>query len=809
MKEKKPRAKKKKEEIKELDTSILIQTEMSEEMEDSYYSYAIEVIGGRAIADVRDGLKPVQRRILYAMNELGLGYNKPFRKSARIVGDVLGKYHPHGDSAVYDAKVRLAQPFKNSYTLVKGQGNFGSIDGDSPAHMRYTEAKLEKIASTLLEELPNDVVDFENNFDDTQKEPVVLPSKIPMLLLNGVSGVAVGMRTEIPPHNLGELIDSYTLYLNKDNVSIDELMDSLKGPDFPTGGIITNIEKFKESFYKTGKGKLILRCNYFFEEIEKGKINIVIDEIPFGLNKQVLVSNIVDLVKDREKDKDKVFDVINEVRDESSREGMRIVIELKKGSNPEIVIKKLISKTKLEESKTYEFLALNENKRPVMYTLDKYFSEVYDFQKQFYRRKYRKILKDLTSQREVVEGFIKADEFIDVIIDFIRNTGDICKTEAEGAKIVKDVLVNGNVEIYEKTKVLKKNLKIAQGFDFTEKQADVILKKTILSLMNLQTEKYKKQLDELNKKIDECERILSDEKEVKKVIKKELRAINKEFSRDRLTKLSDVGRETYDEVLLVEDILYLIDDVNYVKVVDVPRNYDAKDFKDYKLAKIGKNTDCLRVFTNKGRYLKLDLKALGGIVKMKERGNVLSVLLDLDPSEKILLADLHSEVIEKDYVVATKNGYLRYVDGKELDSKNKSVVYTSTKDNDEIVDIKLIEKDVEFDIEITTKPKNKTKIVININDVNKTGKQAKGTYLKELVAAGKELKSFNIKNITQKVVEENIIDVPIQEMLFLDDDVMEIINDNIDNTNSKTNVDTSNETNNIDKLDNEDNSTVE
>lgn len=740
---------KKKNEIEIIDKTIITDSEMSEEMASSYLNYALAVIMSRALPDVRDGLKPVHRRILYAMMLLKLYPEKGYRKSARIVGDVLGKYHPHGDKAVYDAMVRMAQDFKNSETLVEGHGNFGSIDGDSPAHMRYTEAKLRPIALTMLDELQHEVVDFQNNFDDSEKEPVVLPTKLPMLLLNGANGVAVGMTTLIPTHNLTEIIDSYIAFLDKENITIEELLTYLKGPDFPTGGIIANADEFNKSFYTTGEASLVLRCNYYIEDADKGKTNIVIDEIPFQVNKQKLVEKIVDLVKDRDKDKDKIFDAVSDIRDESSRAGMRIVVELKKGYEPELVIKKLLSKTKLEETKSYKFLALNEKKKPITYNLKTYYEATYEFQKDFYRRKYSKILKEALLDKEIIDGYLTADEVIDVIIDVIRNTKASSRSEA--VKIVKDVLMHGNVDYLEDTKIMKKNIKIAKTFNFTERQADAIVRKDLISLMNFQTEEYKKQLEVLIKKISECEKILSEEKELKKVIKKELRAIKKDFGKERKTRLDNTGKESYNETLLVEDVLYLIDDVDYVKVVDVPRNYNEEDFKDYKLAKIGRNTDYIRVFTNKGRFLKVDLKSIGGLSKMKDRGKPLSVVVELEKGEKILLSGLHSEIIEKDYVVITKNGYVRYVDASELDSKNKNVAYSSAKD-DEIVDIKLVDKDTVFDLEIVTKPKSK--FDINIDNIKKTGKQAKGTLLKEVVKSGKELKSLSIKNV--KIVEESI-----------------------------------------------------
>jgi DNA gyrase subunit A len=737
--------KKKKAEVEIVDNTVITDTEMSEEMSASYLNYALAVIMSRALPDVRDGLKPVHRRVLYAMNQLKLYPSSGYKKSARIVGDVLGKMHPHGDSSVYEAMVRMAQDFKNGEPLVDGHGNYGSIDGDSPAHMRYTEAKLKPIALTMLEELSNDVVDFQNNFDDTEIEPTVLPSKLPMLLVNGANGVAVGMATMIPTHNVGEVVDSYIAYLDKENIEIEDLLEYLKGPDFPTGGIITNADEFNKAFYTTGEASLILRCNYFFEDADKGKTNIVIDEIPFQVNKQKLVEKIVDLIKDRDKDKDKIFDAVSDIRDESSRAGMRIVVELKKGYEPELVMKKLLSKTKLEESKSYKFLAVDEHKKPITYNLKTYFESVYNFQRDFYSRKYRKILNTALSEKEILDGYLKADEFIDTIIDVIRHTKASCRAEA--VTIVKDVLMNGNVDYLEDSEVLKKHLKIAKSFNFTEKQADSIVRKDLISLMNFQTEEYKKQLEKLLVKIAECEKILGDEKELKKILKKELRAIKKEFAKDRKTKLNNSGRETYVETLLIEDVLYLIDDVDYVKVVDVPRNFNEEDYKDYRLARVSKNVDYIRVFTNKGRFLKLDIKAIGGLSKLKDRGKPLSVALELEKGEKVLLADTHGYIMDKDYILITKNNFIRYVEGNELDSKNKNIAYTNLQEGDEVVDIKLVDKDIEFDIDVTTKPK--ARMTIKFEKIKKTSKGAKGVVLREFLKAGKELKSFEIVNIRE------------------------------------------------------------
>ena len=625
----------------EEDRSVIHDSEMSEEMRQSYINYAMVVIRNRALPDVRDGLKPVNRRILHAMNELQLHPEKPYRKSARVVGDVLGKYHPHGDSAVYLAMVRMAQDFKNSLPLVDGHGNFGSIDGDSPAHMRYTEAKLTKFAMTMLEELKYDVVDYKSNFDETGKEPSVIPNKLPGLLINGVNGVAVGMATNIPTHNPGEVIDAFISYIDNPDISIDRLCEYVPAPDFPTGGLIVNGDEFRNNFYHKGEGSLRIRSKYHIEDIGYGKKNIVITEIPFTLSgsKNSLISKMLDMVTD------KTLDECSDVRDESNKEGMRIVIEVKKGVNIDKLIKKLLAKTQMEDSTKYRFLALNSKAEPITYNLKTYFEDVLEFQKEFYVRKYQKILATSELRKEILDGYIYANDVMDTIVEVIRNTK--AKSKAEASELVKNVLVNGEADYLESTNIMKKHIKIAKGFRFTERQANSIFRIQLISLMNLEIEGYIKELEEVTKTISQCQTIITNDKELNKVIKKELRRLKKEISIERRTEIDNIDKASYKESVKVEDLLILIDDLGYIKILDVPRNYNPDNFSEFKYVKIMKNIDSLRFFTNKGNYIQLKLFGQEK-TKGKDRGKLIETYIELSDNEKILIYDNQSEIIKKD-----------------------------------------------------------------------------------------------------------------------------------------------------------------
>lgn len=750
----------------EEDRSVVQDSEMSEEMRQSYINYAMTVIRDRALPDVRDGLKPVNRRLLHAMNELQLYPERAYRKSARVVGDVLGKYHPHGDSAVYLAMVRMAQDFKNSLPLVDGHGNFGSIDGDSPAHMRYTEAKLTQFAMTMLEELKYDVVDYKSNFDETEKEPSVLPNKLPGLLINGVNGVAVGMATNIPTHNPGEVIDAFIAYIDNQDISIDRLCEYLPAPDFPTGGLIVNGDEFRNNFYYKGEGSLRIRSKYHIEDIGYGKKNIVITEIPFTLSgsKNALISKMLDMIAN------KTLDECADVRDESNKEGMRIVIEVKKGVNIDKLIKKLLAKTQMEDSTKYRFLALNSKTEPITYNLRTYFEDVLTFQKEFYVKKYQKILSTSELRKEILDGYIFANEVMDTIVEVIRNTK--AKSKSEASELVKNALMNGEVDYLESTNIMKKHIKIAKSFRFTERQANSIFRLQLISLMNLEIEGYIKELEEVTKTISQCQAIITNDRELNKVIKKELRRLKKEVSVERRTEIDNIDKESYKESMKIEDLLVLIDELGYIKILDVPKNYNADNFSEFKYAKVMKNIDSLRFFTNKGNYIQLKLFGQEK-TKGKDRGKLIETYIELSDDEKILIYDNQSEIIKKDLLILTKNSLLKRMEGVELDSNYTNIAYTKLEEDDLVISVKLVDKDLYYDLKI-----------VNDNGVSKTIDKSDIKFAKKVAKGNKVFK--NIESSSMKLIPKNPpeIDEPlVQEMFISFDDEGELIEITDDNDN--------------------------
>lgn len=732
------------------DLSVIHDSDMVEEMKQSYINYAMLVIKGRVLPDVRDGLKPVHRRILYAMNQLQLYPEKQYRKSARIVGDVLGKYHPHGDTAVYNAMVRMAQYFKNVLPLVDGQGNFGSIDGDAPAHMRYTEAKLTKYAMTLLDELDSDVVDFKNNFDDRETEPTVLPNKLPSLLINGTNGVAVGMVTNIPTHNPTEVINAFINYIDNPEISIDKLCNHIPGPDFPTGGIILNGDEFKNNFYYNGESLLRIRSKYHIEDIGYGKKNIVITEVPFTLtgNTGALVSNLLDMVADKR------LDECSDVRDESNKDdGIRIVLEVKKGVDINRLMKKLFAKTQIEDSAKYKFLALSAEKEPVVYNLKTYFHDVLEFQKEFYIRKYRKILEASRNKKEILEGYIEANEVIDTIVEIIRNTK--AKSKVEASELVKRALIYGDISYLESSNIMKKHLKVAKSFRFTEKQANSILRIQLLSLMNLEIEGYIAELEEVNKRIEFCQNIINNDTELCKVIKKELKALRKEFAMDRKTEICNIEKSVYKNVVLVEEFLVLIDELGYIKLLDVPKNFTPSNFADYTYAKVMKSTDCLRFFTNKGNYIQLKVSNMEK-TKSKDRGKLIEAYLELSDDEKILMYDSQNDIVNKELIILTRNSLLKRMSGSELDTNYSKIVYTKLAEDDIIVSLNLVDTHLNYDLK-----------VLSEDEVSTTIDKLDIKFVKRTASGGKIFKGKNAKSMTLIPKETPN---PIQEMFISFDD---------------------------------------
>ena len=508
----------------------IVESPLVPEMENSYIEYAMSVIVGRALPDVRDGLKPVHRRILYAMYEDNLTSDKPFKKSATCVGDVLGRYHPHGDASVYDALVRLAQDFSMRYTLVDGHGNFGSVDGDPPAAYRYTEARLSKISNEMLRDIEKDTVDWDPNFDESRKEPRVLPCRFPNLLVNGSSGIAVGMATNIPPHNLREVIGACICVLDDPDATLGDLMEHVKGPDFPTKGIIMGRSGIRAA-YATGRGRLMVRARHEFEEFNNGRTRIIITELPYQVNKRMLIKAIADQVEDKR------LEGISDIRDESDRNGMRIVIELKRDANPQVVLNRLFAQTQLQTTFAINMLALVENQRqPKILSLRHIIDEYLKFQEEIIIRRTRFDLKKAQERAHLLEGLLIAQDNIDEVIKIIRSSYDNAKEN------------------------------LMQRFGLDDVQAQAILDMRLKALQGLDREKLQTEYKELEEKIAYFLRILSDEGLVKSILKEELTAIADKFGDDRKTEIQDVEDELDIEDLIEEEqCVFTLTENGYIK----------------------------------------------------------------------------------------------------------------------------------------------------------------------------------------------------------------------------------------------------
>ena len=508
----------------------IVESPLVPEMENSYIEYAMSVIVGRALPDVRDGLKPVHRRILYAMYEDNLTSDKPFKKSATCVGDVLGRYHPHGDASVYDALVRLAQDFSMRYMLVDGHGNFGSVDGDPPAAYRYTEARLSKISNEMLRDIEKDTVDWDSNFDESRKEPRVLPCRFPNLLVNGSSGIAVGMATNIPPHNLREVIGACICVLDNPDATLSDLMEHVKGPDFPTKGIIMGRSGIRAA-YATGRGRLMVRARHEFEEFNNGRTRIIITELPYQVNKRMLIKAIADQVEDKR------LEGISDIRDESDRNGMRIVIELKRDANPQVVLNRLFAQTQLQTTFAINMLALVENQRqPKILSLRHIIDEYLKFQEEIIVRRTRFDLKKAQERAHLLEGLLIAQDNIDEVIKIIRSSYDNAKEN------------------------------LMQRFGLDDVQAQAILDMRLKALQGLDREKLQTEYKELEEKIAYFLRILSDEGLVKSILKEELTAIADKFGDDRKTEIQDVEDELDIEDLIEEEqCVFTLTENGYIK----------------------------------------------------------------------------------------------------------------------------------------------------------------------------------------------------------------------------------------------------
>ena len=658
----------------------IIQLDFSEEMKTSYRDYAMSVIVARALPDVRDGLKPVQRRILYAMKELGLSPDKPHRKSARIVGDTMGKYHPHGDSSIYDALVHMTEDYSLNAPLVDGHGNFGSIDGDGAAAMRYTEARLSKPGMMLLDNLDKGLVDFLPNFDDSEKEPAVLPATLPNLLINGTTGIAVGMATNIPPHNPTEVIDAVIAYMDRPGISIDKLMDYIPAPDFPTGGIIINASDMRD-IYEKGEGKIRLRARTEIEKGDAGRTNIVITEIPYTIsgNKLKLVESLAALAKD------KVFDEIYDVRDESSKEGIRIVVEVKKGRDIDNLLNGLYKKSQMEDTYGVNLLAIrpteNGTGQPKVFNLKSLIEEFVLFQEDLYTIEYQFLLEKAKKRLEIVEGLMKATDVIDLIIEILRGSSSV--------KQAKTCLIEGITEgIKFKSKASEKE---AATLSFTENQADAILAMQLSKLIGLEILKLHEENDTLIANIAEYEKVLSDSKELYKVIKGRLREFKKIFNSPRRTSLMDTVAKAYVEKVVIEDLYVCFDRFGYTKAIDAAAFGRASEEtkKDFSFVLKIKNTDKLCIFTDKGNMHQVKMEKVPRC-KMKDKGTLIHSLCKMENDEEGLLYVSFEELFESILLFVTKNGYIKLVSGAEFETGRQMIAATKLDADDEVVGVKML-----------------------------------------------------------------------------------------------------------------------
>ena len=654
----------------------IIRTEYSDLMQKSYIDYAMSVIVARALPDIRDGLKPVQRRTLYDMHELGIRYDKPYRKCARIVGDTMGKYHPHGDSSIYEALVVMSQKFKKGLPLVDGHGNFGSIEGDGAAAMRYTEARLEKITQeAYLADLDKDVVNFVPNFDETEKEPEVLPVRLPNLLVNGAEGIAVGMVTSIPPHNLGEVVDAVTAMIKNNKISDEELMNHVQGPDFPTGGIVVNKDELRE-IYRTGSGKIKLRGKVTVEQQKGGKECIVITEIPYtmmGANIGKFLNDVAALVETK-----KTNDIVD-ISNQSSKDGIRIVIELRKNVDTNNLINMLYKKTRLEDTFSVNMLAVTDG-RPQILGLRAIIEYHIDFQFELATRKYRTLLNKELSKKEIQEGLIKACDVIDLIIEIIRGS--------ESQKQVKECLVHGLTEGIKFKSAASR--KAAASLNFTEPQATAILEMRLYKLIGLEIAALQKEHDLTLKNIATYEDILNHYRSMAKVIIKELEALKKEYARPRKTQIENAQEAIYEEKKMEEmEVIFLMDRFGYSKTVDVAtyeRNKEAAD-AEHKYVLSCMNTDKICVFTNTGKQHLLKVVDIP-FGKFRDKGKPIDNLCNYNSAEEQVISVGSLQQIKMSLLIfGTTDGMLKQVEGNEFDVSKRTIAATKLQDGDELISV--------------------------------------------------------------------------------------------------------------------------
>ena len=640
-------------------------------MRDSYIDYAMSVIVARALPDVRDGLKPVQRRIMYAMSELNLAPDKPYRKSARIVGDTMGKYHPHGDSSIYDAMVRLAQDFSTRYMLVDGHGNFGSVDGDGAAAMRYTEARMSKISMELMADINKNTVDFVPNFDGSLKEPAVMPARFPNLLVNGTGGIAVGMATSIPPHNLGEVIDAVAKIIDNHiledrDTTIDELIEIIKGPDFPTGATIYGVRDIEQA-YRTGRGRAVVRANMEVEEIAGHRQRIVVSEIPYQVNKARLVERIADLVKDKK------IEGISDLRDESDRNGMRIVIDLKRDANARLIINQLYKNTPLQDTFSINMLALVKNE-PKVLNLKQMLELYLDHQKEVVTRRTQYDLDKAQARAHILEGLLKALDYIDEIISIIRASANVAEAKAN----------------------------LIARFDFTDAQAQAIVDMRLRALTGLERERLQNEYDELEEKIAEYLAILGNENILYSVIKEELLVLKAKYADSRRTYITyEDGEINLEDLIKNEQCVITMTNLGYIKRTSLDmyhsQNRGGKGIKgietreeDYvKQLFIASSHDYLLFFTNRGRVYRMKAYEIPEAGRTA-RGTAIVNLLSLSGGEQVSAVIQMKESRDKGYLLmATKGGTIKKTDLAEYGNiRTNGLVAISLQEGDELIEVK-------------------------------------------------------------------------------------------------------------------------
>ena len=657
----------------------IIRTEYSDVMQKSFINYAMSVIIARALPDARDGLKPVQRRTLYDMYELGIRYDKQYRKSARIVGDTMGKYHPHGDSSIYDSLVVMSQDFKKGMPLVDGHGNFGNIEGDGAAAMRYTEARLQKITQeAMLADLDKDVVDFMPNFDETEQEPTVLPTKFPNLLVNGAEGIAVGMATSIPPHNLVEIVDATKAYMKDENISVRELMRYVKGPDFPTGGIVCNKDELLE-IYETGAGKIKVRGKVEIEKSKNGKINIVITEIPYTMIGAYITKFLQDVAELAESKK--TNDIVD-ISNQSSKEGIRIVIEIRKDADADNFINMLYKKTKLEDTFGVNMLAI-ANGRPETMSMKQIIKYNVDFQYEFNTRKYNNLLKKEMDKKEIQEGLIKACNVIDLIIEILRGSKD--------RNMAKSCLVEGITDgIHFKSKESKI---MAAQLCFSENQANAILEMRLYKLIGLEIDALLADHENTMANIYKYEDILARRDSMAQVIMNELDSIKKEYGRPRRTVIDNAKEAVYEEKKMEEmDIIFLMDRFGYARCIDTQtyeRNKETADMENQHVVKC-KNTGKICIFTNKGQLHTVKVIDLP-FGKFRDKGVPIDNVSNFNSAtDNIVCVASQSELNLFRFVFVTKTAMLKIVDGGEFDVLKRTVAATKLSDDDEVVNVAVL-----------------------------------------------------------------------------------------------------------------------